>query len=170
MSKPANDEYAPEHARYVDLVSEDDIIPALEKQGQATNALLSAVTEERAGHRYAPGKWSIKQVVNHMADAERIFCYRALSVGRGDTRGLLGFDEEAFGAASEADRRPMADIVAELAAIRRATIALFRSFSDAAWKRAGTANDRRITVRGVAFVTLGHERHHLKVLRAKYQV
>lgn len=170
MSKLPKDEYPVPFARYVDRVTEDDVLEALQAQGAATISLLGSISEERASQRYAPDKWSIKQLVNHIADAERIFNYRALSIARGDTRPLLSFDEQAFAENAEADRRTMREITEELQLVRRATLALFRSFSDAAWKRFGTANDARISVRALAHVTLGHERHHLAVLRERYGV
>lgn len=167
-SRPTADELAPYQQRYVDFVSEDDICAALEAQGNATASFLSGIGEQRAAFRYAPDKWSIKQVAGHMTDCERIFGYRALSIARADTRPLPGFDENEYGAASNADERTLAEIVEELRAVRRSTVALFRGVSDEAWTRAGTANDHRISVRALAFVTLGHERHHLKVLRERY--
>ena len=166
--KPQKDEYPEFFARYVALVPEDDVVSALVAQGDATAAVLSSITEEKAAFRYAPDKWSIKQLVNHMADAERIFNYRTVSIARGDTRPLLGFDEQAFAAAAESDRRAFREIADEVNVVRKATIALFKSLSDTAWKRVGIANDSRMSVRALAFVTLGHERHHLKVLREKY--
>ena len=168
MSRPDPNEHAPYFSRYIDLAPEDDVVTALERQGDATAALLAGVTEERAGFRYAPGKWTIKEVANHIADAERVFAYRAMAIARGETRSLPGFDENAYNANADADRRSLRDLAAELLAVRRATVALFRGLSDAAWNRIGTANENRISVRALAYVALGHERHHVKILREKY--
>jgi hypothetical protein len=167
---PAATEYAPYHARYVDLVPEEDIVPALEKQGKETAALLRSISEEKAGFRYAPDKWTVKTLVGHFTDAERIFGYRALAVARGDTTSLPGFDENSYAAAGDFDRRSMRDLADEYEANRRATVLLFRGLSPEAWTRKGTANNSPISVKGQAYVALGHERHHLRVLREKYGV
>ena len=154
--------------RYIDLVPEDDPVAVLEQQVTELSTLLKGINEERSTSRYAPGKWSIKELVNHVADTERIFSYRAVSIARGDTRSLPGFDEQLFAANSDADRRPFKAIVDELLAVRAGTIALFRGLSDAAWQRIGTANDNRIGVRSLAYVAAGHVRHHMNVLRERY--
>jgi hypothetical protein len=154
--------------RYIDLVPEDDPVAVLEQQATELSSLLKGISEERSTFRYAAGKWSIKELVTHVADTERIFTYRAISIARGDTRSLPGFDEQLFAAHSDADLRPFKAIVDELLAVRAGTIALFRGLSDAAWQRVGTANDTRIGVRSLAFVAAGHVRHHMTVLRERY--
>ena len=156
--------------RYIDLVPEKDPVSVLERQAGELTSMLKGISEERAGFRYAPGKWSIKELVNHVADAERIFGYCALSIARGDTRSLPGFDEQQFAANSDADGRSLESLFDELMAVRTATVALFRGLSDTAWDRVGTANDNRIGVRSLAYVAAGHVRHHMKVLREKYSV
>ena len=153
---------------YIDLAPDDDVVRALEQQGSEFAALLSGISEERSNYRYAPDKWSIRELAVHVADTERIFGYRSLSIARGDTRSLLGFDEKLFATNADADARPFRDIVEEFAAVRRATVAMFRGFSDAAWERVGTANGSRINVASLAHVTLGHARHHANVLRERY--
>ncbi len=166
--RPAATEYAPYQQVYIDLVPEEDIVSALEKQGRETAALLHMISDEKASFRYAPEKWSVKQVVGHFTDTERIFCYRALAIARGEAKSLPGFDEKAYAAASDADRRKIGDLAAEYEAVRQATVALFRGLSPEAWKRSGVANEKPVTVRAVAHVVLGHERHHLRVLRERY--
>ena len=168
MTRPDPSEHAPYFSRYIDLAPEDDIVTALERQGDETAALLAAITEDRAGFRYAPDKWSVKEVVNHIADAERVFAYRAMCIARGETRSLPGFDEGTYAANAQADRRPFGDIAAELKAVRQSTVALFKSLSPEAWGRIGTANENKISVRALAYVALGHERHHVKILRERY--
>lgn len=169
-NRPAATEYAPNLKGYIDLVAEEDIAAALEKQARDTSKVLRGITDEKSAHRYAPDKWSVKQLVQHFIDSERIFTYRALAIARGERRSLLGFEEKEYAAASDADRRSMKDLADEYESVRRATVALFRSFSPEAWKRSGTANEKQVSVRALAYATLGHERHHLKVLREKYGV
>jgi uncharacterized damage-inducible protein DinB len=166
-SRPALTEHEPYWSRYIDLVTEEDLFAALEANAK-NSALLSSIDEKKSTHRYAEGKWSIKQLLNHVIDAERLFQYRALAIGRGDQQSLPGFDENSYAELSEADRRPWADILNEFQAVRAAGVALFRSFSNEAWQRIGTANEKRISVRALGYVMAGHERHHLGVLREKY--
>lgn len=167
-SRPAVDEIAGPHVPYVELVPDGDILAHLEDGMARTQAVLGAVPEARGGHRYADGKWSIKEVVNHLVDAERIFAYRVLTFARGDAGPLPGFDEGTYAPAAEADRRPLAEILAEFAAVRAATLALLRGLPDAAWERRGTANGFLVSVRAIAWVIAGHELHHRRVLEERY--
>lgn len=168
IPRPAGTEYAPFHAAYVQGVPDGDILAFLERQGRETVALLRGVNEKQSQHRYAPGKWSIREVVGHMNDAERVFTYRALSFARGDATPLPGFDENAWGASSNADSRALADLVQDFAAVRAATLTLFRGFSENEIGRAGTASGHRVTVAALAYVVAGHEKHHVTILRERY--
>ena len=125
-------------------------------------------TKSKGDFAYAPGKWTIKQVVGHICDAERIFAYRALRFARGDVAPLPGFDENAWMPAARFDARPLGDLAAELDAVRRATLALLRTFDADALARRGTANNKEISVRALAYVIAGHERHHVGILRERY--
>ena len=156
--------------RYIALVPEDDAVSALQNQMKDTEKLLRSIGEQKATFRYAPDKWSIKTLVRHFTDTERIFAYRILVIARGEKQSLPGFDENSYAAASNADDRKLADLVDEYRAVRAATLALLRGLSAEAWNRTGVANDKSVSVRAIAFNTLGHERHHLKVLREKYGV
>lgn len=168
MTRPDPSEHAPYFSRYINLVTEEDVVTGLELQRQEIAGLLAGVTEKRAAFRYAPSKWSVKEVVTHITDAERVFTYRALSIARGETRSLPGFDENVFAQNAGADRRPLREIGAEFDAVRTASIALFRGLPDEAWKRIGTANESQISVRALAYVALGHARHHVDILRERY--
>jgi hypothetical protein len=170
MRRPATDEYAPYYARYVDLVPESDVVTALEQQAMQTAAILGGIDERRAAHRYEPGKWSIRQVVGHIGDTEHVFTYRALNFARGDRAELPGMEQDDFMRFADFDRWSFADLRENLASLRRATILLFSNLSDEAWDRGGMASGNRVTVRGLAYITVGHERHHLRVLREKYGV
>ncbi len=168
IPRPEAAEYAPFYGTYIARVPEGDLLQLLEEQRRDSQALLAGIPEARALHRYAPGKWSIKEVVGHLMDSERVFCYRALRFARGDAKPLQGFDETAWVPAGTFDVRPLTDLAAELDAVRRATIALFRSFDAAALARRGTANDKEISVRALAYIVAGHERHHVGILRERY--
>jgi hypothetical protein len=168
IPRPVAGDFAPFHGSYVQEVPEGDVLAFLERQGAETIALLRGIGDERSRHRYASGKWSIREVTGHLCDAERVFAYRALSFARGDTTPLPGFDENAWGATTNADGRPMAELVAEFSAVRAATVTLYRGFSEKEMKRAGTASGHRVTVGALAYVIAGHERHHVKILKERY--
>ncbi|MEA2329642.1 MAG: hypothetical protein QOE68_4601 [Thermoanaerobaculia bacterium] len=166
--RPQDGEYASDYQRYIDLATEDDIVAALDAQSHETATLLGTISEQQASHRYEPDKWSIKQLVGHVTDGERIFAYRALCIGRGDATPLPGFEQDPYVANGGSDDRSISELAEELATVRRANVMMFRAFSEDAWKRVGTASDNPISVRAVAFIMLGHERHHLRILRERY--
>lgn len=170
MMRPTPTDYAPPHAGYVDLVEEDDILSAMREQSSQTQKLLASLDEQRATYRYGEGKWSIKEVIGHMVDAERIIGYRALAVARGDTQPLPGFDENAYVQNASFDAWKLGDLAEEYALVRRSNIVFFQNLQPEAWDRRGTANQHPVSVRGLAYVIVGHERHHLQVLREKYNV
>jgi transposase len=166
--RPTADEFAPYYSTYVGLVPDGDIVAMLAAQVDDTTALLRELTDAQALHAYAPGKWSIKQVIGHITDAERVFVYRAMRIGRGDTTPLATFDENRYADAGGFDDRPLASLLAELGAVRRASIALFAGLPTEAWSRAGTASGYHVTVRGLAWITAGHELHHREILGSRY--
>ena len=170
MTRPQPDEYAGFFARYVDAVPDGDIVSHLESQGTTTQQLLASIGEERAGFRYAPDKWSVKQVVGHMTDAERVFAYRLMAIARGEKQSLPGFEENDYVDNGNFDAHSLSELVEGFAATRRATLALVRSLDDEAWQRRGVANDNPISARAIAWVTAGHERHHLNILRERYGI
>ena len=170
VGHPETNEYAPAYANYVKNVVEDDVMAALEAQTAETAALLARIDDDKASHRYEPGKWSVKEVVGHFTDAERVFLYRALAIARGDKASLPGFDENEYMRNANFDARSMRSIADEYSAARAATLATFRGFSDEAWQRSGTANNTPVSVRAIAHICLGHERHHLRVLRERYGI
>ncbi|MEO6058060.1 MAG: DinB family protein [Gemmatimonadales bacterium] len=169
ISRPAADEYAPAFAGYVAHIRNDEnIVDALAAQLDEVRARLGAVPESRGEYRYAPGKWTLKEVVGHLADTERVFAYRALRIARGDTIPLPAFDDQAWVAEMGAAGRTLADMVEEFATVRQATLALFRHLPPAAWSRRGIASDHPASVRALAYVVAGHARHHLEVVEARY--
>lgn len=163
-------EYASHFDRYISNVTEDDVMTAIELQSSETQKLLSSLDDARAAHRYAEGKWTIKEVIGHLVDGERIFGYRALAIARGDQQSLPSWDEDPYVEKAEFDRWSLADLVEEYALLRRANIILFRNLPEAAWTRRGIASGREISVRALAAVIVGHERHHVKILRERYGI
>jgi len=169
--RPAGDEYAAPFAGYVGRIADDeDIVAVLATQLDQVLVRLAEIPEARGGYRYAPDKWSIKEILGHLSDTERVWAYRALRVARGDATALPGFDDQAYVAETGARDRTLVDMVEEWGAVRRATIALFRSLPAAAWPRRGTASDEPVTVRALAYIIAGHVRHHLEVLEARYMM
>ena len=169
-NRPSANEYSEGVRPYVALVPEDDVTAAIEKQGKETAAFFRGLTDAKASFRYAPDKWSIKQVIGHVVDAERIFTYRAVCIARGETKSLPGWDEKLYMTGSNFDDRSLRDLTDEYEAVRRATVCLFRGLSSAGWTKLGTANEKPVSARALAYIALGHERHHLKVLRERYGV
>jgi uncharacterized damage-inducible protein DinB len=169
IARPSPGEFAPYYARYIDLVP-DDLLNALRENGEETRRLLSSVTDAKADHRYAPGKWSVKEVVGHITDAERIFGYRALRFARKDETPLPGFEENDYVPASGHASRSLSSLVDEFRATRAASIAFFGNLDEAAWNRVGTANGVAMSVRALAFAIAGHELHHRKLLVERYGI
>ena len=166
--RPGVDEHAPYYGRYVALVPDGSIVETLGLQIAGTRALVAGLPEARARHRYAPEKWSVKEVLGHVADSERVFAYRALRIGRGDATPLPGFDEKEYAASAPFDARPLRDVIAELDSVRAATLTLLASLDERAWSRRGTANEVPVTVRALAWIIAGHELHHRAILRERY--
>jgi hypothetical protein len=167
MPRPDLDEYASYYVNYVNLVPEEDILAALRSESASTRAFLDGVPEGEAGRKHPPYTWTVREVVGHMIDAERIFGYRALRFARGDETPLPGFDENAYAESAESDHRPLADLAAEFQAVRLSNLALFAGLSESAWSRRGVANGQPVSVRGLAYILVGHERHHGAILRKR---
>jgi hypothetical protein len=170
LPRPAEDEYNPFYAGYVAKVPDGDVYRFLEQQLRETRSLFATIPEGRGGHRYADGKWSIKEVIGHLCDAERIFAYRALRFARADATDLPGFDENTYVPAGKFDARTMAALVDEFAQVRDATLALVRSFDAEMGARRGTANGKPISVRALTWIIGGHTAHHVGVLKERYGV
>jgi uncharacterized damage-inducible protein DinB len=156
--------------KYIQLVPGDDLIRLLKESETKTATFLAAIPEERWAYRYAAGKWSIKELVQHVIDSERIFAYRAVCFSRGESASLPGFDENTYAAASEADRRNKQSLLDELLAVQAATTLLFQSFSETQLDRTGIANNNPVSVLAIGFITVGHTLHHIKILQEKYEI
>lgn len=168
--RPDPDEYAPFYAGYVARVPPGGLVSLLERQVDDTRRLLEGLTDEQAEYAYAPGKWTIKEVVGHVADAERVFAYRALRFGRGDAVELPGFDETRYVRAGAFGHRSLPDLLDELAAARHATVRLLAGLPPEAWVRRGVASGHVVSVRALACIAAGHERHHRAILEERYGV
>ncbi|MEJ2186852.1 MAG: DinB family protein [Gemmatimonadota bacterium] len=166
--RPAPEEYPAFYARYVDLLPDGPILDLLARQVSSTAALLEGIGEAGAGYRYAPGKWSVKEVTGHVVDVERIFCMRALRFARGDATPLPGFEQNAYVAAAGFDRQPLADLIEALRVTREAALRFFRSLDDDALMRRGTAAGGEFCVRAVAWIIAGHQAHHVRLLEERY--
>jgi uncharacterized damage-inducible protein DinB len=170
LGRPEATEYGPYFARYVARVPEGDIVAILDEQMHATAALLDGLSEVQGDYRYAPDKWSIKEMVGHVADSERVFCYRALRFSRGDRTELPGFEQNDWVPLSGAATRTLRDLADELRQVRLATIAFARSLSEEQAIRGGVASETQLTVRGLLHIIAGHEAHHVAMLRQRYGV
>jgi hypothetical protein len=165
---PDPNEYAPYYGRYIALVSGSDILDALAHQAVSTEAYLKALPASKSDFRYAPGKWSVKEVVAHVIDSERVFAYRALSFARGDAAQLPGFEQDDWMKELSLGDVSLESLIDEYKDVRGSTVHLLGHLSPDAWKRRGTASGNPVTVRALAYIIAGHELHHLKVLREKY--
>lgn len=170
IQRPSADEYSPYYSAYIALVPDGSLVELLFDQQLESLRMLRGVDDSRGLFAYAPGKWTIKEVVGHLCDTERIFSYRALRFARGDEKPLAGFDENSYVPAGRFNERRMNDLLNEFQAIRAATIHLFRHLDEDELSRRGPANDNPITVRALGYIVAGHERHHVKLLRERYGV
>jgi len=166
--RPQRSDAAEYYFKYIDLVTTDDVVALMEKQLGEAAELFAHISEEKSLYRYAPGKWSIRQVVNHITDAERTFAFRALWFARGFETALPSYDQNIAAAGAQADEVPWRAHVEEFRSVRLATIAQFRNLPPDAWKRSGTASDNYFTVQALAFIVAGHFTHHAKIIRSQY--
>ncbi|MFZ0861765.1 MAG: DinB family protein [Candidatus Sulfotelmatobacter sp.] len=168
IARPEPGEYAPYYDRYIALVVGSDILTTLDTQRRQTLLLLSGRDETDGDFRYAPDKWNAKEVLGHVCDTERIFAYRALRIARGDQTPIEGFDQDDYVRNGPFVHAPLAEIIEDYIAVRRATLTLLRNLDEPAWTRRGVANKNEVTVRALAYIIAGHELHHRKILEEKY--
>ena len=167
-TKPAPTEHAPEFSQYVTLVGEGDIIQTLEQQLENSLSLLRTISPDKGNFRYAPDKWSVKELLGHLIDSERIFSYRALSFARNDQSPLPGYEQNDYVREGNFDSRNLADLAEEFAIVRRATIQLLRPLNETEWLRHGKANENDVSVRALAYIIAGHVAHHAAILQERY--
>jgi hypothetical protein len=168
MTRPVTSEAAPVYSRYIDLVGDGDVVGTLEKQLSETHSFLKSISEEKSLLSYAPGKWTLRQLLNHVNDGERVFLYRALWFARGFPDPLPSFDQDVGVAGCNANNVSWADLVEEFRNIRLATISFFKNLQDEAWSRTGIASDNPVTVRALAYIIAGHLAHHQLVIKERY--
>ena len=168
ITKPDSGEYAAYYEKYVSLVTAKDILSALEAQRLQTMQLFAARSERDGNFRYAADKWSVKEVLGHVNDTERIFVYRALRIARADQTPLPGFEQDDYVRAGGFSERTLAGLAEEFGHVRNATISFFRALPKEAWTRRGVANKNEISVRAIAFIVAGHELHHRRILEENY--
>jgi hypothetical protein len=165
---PELGEAAPYYSRYIDLVQSDDVLGVLEAQVDETLAFLRGIDEAKSRHRYAPEKWSIRQVLNHVNDTERVFLFRAFWFARGFDSPLPSYNDEECARAARADEVPWARHIEDFHGVRLSTLSFFRNLPEEAWMRRGIASDNPFTVRALAYITAGHTMHHRAILRERY--
>jgi hypothetical protein len=168
VPRPQPGEYAPYYERYIALVEGEEILNTLDRQRSETMLLLCGRDEQDGDFRYAPGKWSAKEVLGHVCDTERVFAYRALRFSRADATPLAGYEQDDYVRNGPFANRSLEDQVEDFIAVRRATLSLLRNLDEAAWFRRGIANKSEVSVRALAYIIAGHELHHRRILEEKY--
>ena len=168
ITKPQAEEYAPYYDRYISLVNGGDIVDTLQKQIRETTALLCSRSEQDGEIRYAPGKWSAKEILGHLIDSEQILAYRALRIARNDKTPIEGFEQDDYVRNGPFANCRFADLTAQFGDVRKTTVALFRNLDEEAWDRRGVANQNEVSVRALAYIIAGHELHHRAILQQKY--
>ncbi len=168
INRPEKDEFAPYYLTYVNSVPEGDIISILSQQMEDTMLLLNDVSEEQGQFHYAPGKWSLKEVIGHITDTERIMAYRLLCIARGETLSLPGFDENKYVAHASFNQQPIEQLLANLSVVRQSTILLLKSLAAESYTRKGLANNVEMTVRALAYIIAGHALHHCQIINERY--
>jgi uncharacterized damage-inducible protein DinB len=168
MARPVGSDYAPFYETYVRLVSEDDLVKALQSSLEEITENLALITTDKADHAYAEGKWTLKELLQHMIDTERVFSFRAMAFARGEQQDLPGFDENAYAQTAKVSARNLQEMKEELLSLRRAVYFMFKGFTEEDLQRSGTANNNKVTVNAIGYITIGHVRHHFGVIRERY--
>ncbi|WP_223701790.1 DinB family protein [Sutcliffiella deserti] len=168
LQLPTQEEYPSYFREYVESVPEGSLLGILEKQLEETVSLLSGLTEEKANFAYVPGKWTLKEVIGHVTDTERIMSYRLLRIARGDLTPLPGFDEDRYVEGAAFTSRSIMDLTQEFKAVRQSTIALISGLEAETWTRFGVASEQNVSARAIAYIIAGHERHHVKIIKDRY--
>jgi hypothetical protein len=170
MPKPIPGEYSPYQIAYINTVQEENIFKVLEGQLDFVPKFLSSISEEKGNYAYADGKWTVKQIIGHVIDTERIFAYRSLCIARGEKQTLPGFEQDDFVAAANFNNLKISDLISQFIKVRESNLLLFKSLDDKDFNKRGTVNNYEITVNAILYVIAGHLNHHLKILKEKYLI
>lgn len=168
MTRPEKTEYYEYYETYVSLVDETNIVAAFESQLNALNALFNSISEEKSTFAYAEGKWTIKELVGHLIDGERMFGYRALRISRGDETPIEGFEQDGYVENAPFNDYKFSDLAEEFELVRKSSILFFKHLKETDWTRTGTASGNPVSVRALAYIMVGHVRHHMNILRDRY--
>ncbi len=168
MNRPKPGDYAQYYERYISEIKGSNILKVLESQLSETIVFLKSVPEEKGSHKYAEGKWTVKEVIGHFTDTERIFAYRALCFARGEAKILPGFEQDDYVSSGKFNAKPLSDLINEFRLVRESNLVLFKSFDADSLAKAGYVDENRITVSAILFIIAGHTKHHLKIIKEKY--
>ena len=168
IGRPSPNEYSEYHQLYISKVPDGQIMTILRDQLDEAITLFKTIPESKGDYRYEPGKWTLKEVIGHLSDGERIMAYRALRFARNDQTPLPGFEQDDYIPYSNSNECSLADLINEFATLRESTLTMFKNFSNDSWERVGTASGNRVSVRGMAYIIAGHLEHHLRIIREKY--
>ena len=168
MNRPETNEFAPYYNTYISLVEGDTVIPVLDSQSAELRAIFSGVPEEKGTFAYAPGKWTIKEMLSHLIDGERMFAYRILRISRGDLTPIEGFEQDGYIENSNANNRPFDELLKEFELQREANLLMLNNISDEGSRRMGTASEKQVSVRALAYIMAGHIQHHVDILKTRY--
>ena len=166
--KPNPGDYAPYYDQYISLLPDEDIISILEDQKKTSEEFLKTLSEEQGNISYAEGKWTIREVIGHIIDVERVMAYRALCFSRGEKQEQPGFEQEDYITNGNYNHRALNDLISEFVAVRKSNLFMFKSFSDEMLKQSGIASDNKVTVLALIYIIAGHEKHHVKIIKEKY--
>lgn len=169
-NSPQANEYGDYYENYIELIDTPNVMQALIRQGQQVYAIIQQISDEKAHYRYADDKWSVKEVIGHLIDTERIMAYRALCISRGEQKSLPGYDHNSYVEQAHFNQRNLQSLSTEYDALRNANTSMFSSFTEEQILCKGTANEQTVSVRALAFIIVGHEKHHLNILEEKYGV
>jgi hypothetical protein len=168
MARPVPSDYPVFYESYIKLVSEEDLLQAMRSSLSEMVEFLDGISPDKADYRYAEGKWSVKELLQHMIDTERIFSYRALCIARGEHQSLPGFDENAYAKNADVSGKTQKDLKEELLAVRESVFMMFRGFTTDMLQRVGTSNNKQVSVNAIGYMIIGHVRHHFNVLKERY--
>lgn len=168
--RPSEKDYSPHFKSYVDQIKTDDILNVLEVQLNTASKLFSDIPEEKGNYAYAKGKWSIKEVLGHVIDSERVFAYRALCIARGEKQSLPGFEQDDYVEEADFNKRTLSNLIEEFSLVRKSNLVLFKTFLEKDLNKRGVASENEVTVRAILFIIAGHGMHHINILKDKYGV